>query len=226
LSVHQTLPPAAPVETFPALAEIAAIRHGFIGRIPGLDVKVERETALARLDEFHAAARARSGLADRVFITAEQVHGSEVAMVDSRSAASASAADGLVTADPRVCLGIHVADCGPVFLVDPEKRVIALLHSGRRGTDLGITSAAIEKMRREFGSDPARLVVQLGPCIRPPLYETDFAATILAQARAAGVRSVHDCGTCTGAEVGRYYSYRVERGKTGRLLAFLALTPQ
>ena len=224
MSLHQRLERSAHIETFPALDEIADIRHGFIGRIPDLDVNVERETALARLDEFHVAARDRAGLAGRVFITAEQVHGNEVAVVDSQSALPVPAADGLITADPRVCLGIHVADCGPVFLVDPEKRVIALLHSGRRGTDLGITSAAIEKMRLEFGSDPARLIVQLGPCIRPPLYEIDFAAAIIAQARAAGVRSVHDCGTCTGAEVRRYYSYRVERGKTGRLLAFLALT--
>ena len=211
------------VETFPALTEIAAVRHGFIGRIPGLDVKVEREAALARLDEFHAAGREHAGLANRVFITAEQVHGCEIAVVDAQSAVPVANADGLITNDPRACLGIHVADCGPVFLVDPALRVIALLHSGRRGTELGITTIAIEKMRREFGCDPARLVVQLGPCIRPPLYETDFAAAILAQARAAGVRAVHDCGTCTGANVGRYYSYRVERGKTGRLLAFLAL---
>ena len=73
------------VETVPALSEIAVVRHGFIGRIPGLDVKVEREAALARLEEFHVAARARVGLADRVFITADQVHGSEVAVVDARS---------------------------------------------------------------------------------------------------------------------------------------------
>ena len=211
------------VETFPALTEIAAIRHGFIGRIPGLDVKVERETALARLDEFHVAARERAGLAHRVFITADQVHGNEVAVVDAQSTGPIASADGLITADPRVCLGVHVADCGPVFLVDPSLRVIALLHSGRRGTELGIAAVAIEKMQREFGCEPAHLVVQLGPCIRPPLYETDFAAAILAQARAAGVRAVHDCGICTGANVGRYYSYRVERGKTGRLLAFLAL---
>lgn len=211
------------VETFAALSEIAVVRHGFIGRIPGVDVKVERAAALARLDEFHAAARAHAGLADRVFITAEQVHGGEVAVVNFQTRAPVTNVDGLITNDPRVCLGIHVADCGPVFIVDPILRVIALLHSGRKGAELGITSTAIEKMRREFGCDPARLVVQLGPCIRPPLYETDFAAAILAQARAPGVRAVHDCGTCTGANVDRYYSYRVERGKTGRLLAFLAL---
>ena len=211
------------VETFPALSEIAVVRHGFTRRIPGLDVKVERALALARLDGFHIAARARAGLADRAFLTAEQVHGSEVAIVNFQTIAPVANADGLITSDPRVCLGIHVADCGPVFIVDPSLRVIALLHSGRKSTDLGIATIAIEKMQREFGCDPARLVVQLGPCIRPPLYESDFAGAILAQARAAGVRAVHDCGTCTGANVGRYYSYRVERGKTGRLLAFLAL---
>ena len=174
------------IETFPALSEIPAVRHGFIGRVPGLDVNVEREAALARLDEFHAAARDRAGLGDHMFITAEQVHGSEVAVVDSQSAVPAANADGLITADPRVCLGIHVADCGPVWLVDPARRVIALLHSGRRGTELGITTVAIEKMTREFGCDPARLIVQLGPCIRPPLYEIDFAAAILDQAREIG----------------------------------------
>ena len=211
------------VETFPALTEIAAVRHGFVGRIPGLDVRMEREAALFRLEKTHAAVRALNGLASRVFITANQVHGCEVATVHARSTVPVVGADGLITNDPRVCLGVHVADCGPVFLVDPRRHVIALLHSGRRGTELGITTAAIVEMRRVFGCDPADLVVQLGPCIRPPLYETDFAAAILAQARAAGARAVHDCGTCTGANVDRYYSYRVERGKTGRLLAFLAL---
>lgn len=211
------------VETFPALREIATVRHGFIGRIPGLDVKADREIALARLEEFHVAARERATLGDRVFIATDQVHGSEVAIVDFQTAAPIASADGLITNDPRVCLGVHVADCGPVFLVDPVRHVVALLHSGRKGSELGITTVAIQEMQRAFGSDPADLVVQLGPCIRPPLYEIDFAAAILAQARAAGVRAVHDCGTCTGANIDRYYSYRVERGKTGRLLAFLAL---
>jgi copper oxidase (laccase) domain-containing protein len=114
----------------------------------------------------------------------------------------------LITADPRVCLGIHVADCGPVYLLDPVRKVIALLHSGRRGTELGIVRAAIEKMEREFKCNPASLVVQTRPCIRPPRYDTDFAAAILQQCRDAGVRAVHDCGVCTGANLERYYSYR------------------
>lgn len=66
--------------------------------------------------------------------------------------------------------------------------------------------------------------MQVAPCIRPPHYEIDFAADILRQAREAGVQDVHDCGTCTASDPDTYYSYRREKGRTGRLLALLALT--
>ena len=214
-----------PLETFPAIAALPGIIHGFTGRITGLDVKADREIALQRLDEFHAAARAQLGLAARRFITAEQVHGREIAVVDEKNTAPVPDVDGLITASPAVCLGIHVADCCAVFLADPIRRVVALLHSGRKGSELGITTAAVGRMRADFGCAPADITVQLSPCIRPPQYELDFAALIVAQARAAGVHQVFDSGTCTGAKVGRYYSYRVERGKTGRMLALLALSP-
>jgi len=118
---------------------------------------------------------------------------------------------------------VYVADCCAVYVVEPEKRVIALLHSGRKGSELGITAAAIERMRAEFGCDPAKMVVQLSPCIRPPHFEIDFTALIRRDCEAAGVRQFFDCGTCTGANVDRYYSYRIEKGKTGRMLALLAL---
>ncbi len=212
-----------PVETFPALAALPGIAHGFTTRIPGLEVKTDRATAVQRLDTFHAAARAGLGLAESHYVTAEQVHGCAVAIVDENTAAPVPGTDGLITACPAVCLGIQVADCCAVWLADPVRRVLALLHSGRKGSDLGITAVAVEKMRAHFGCEPADLIVQLSPCIRPPLYEVDFAALIRAQARAAGVRQIFDPGTCTGGNVDRYYSYRVEQGQTGRMLAFLAL---
>ena len=213
-----------PLENFPALAALPGIVHGFTGRIAGLDVKADRDVALRRLDEFHAAARAQLGLAARRFIIAEQVHGREIAVVDEKTPVPVSGVDGLITASPDVCLGIHVADCCAIFLADPVRRVIALLHSGRRGSELGITAAAIGRMRAAFGCAPADITVQLSPCIRPPQYEIDFAALIVAEARAAGARQIFDSGTCTGANADRYYSYRVERGKTGRMLALLALS--
>lgn len=215
---------AAPlVEKFPALEAVPGLIHGFTARLAGLDVQTDREAALRRLEAHHADARTGLGIAEKRFVTAEQVHGCEVAVVDENSATPVVGVDGLITASPAVCLGIHVADCCAVYLADPVRRVIALLHSGRRGSELAITAAAIARMRAEFGCAPADLVAQLSPCIRPPHYETDFATLIAAQCRAAGVHQVFDSGTCTGANVHRYYSYRLERGKTGRMLAFLAL---
>jgi len=86
-----------------------------------------------------------------------------------------------------------------------------------------IAAKAIEAMRKNFGSDPQNLMVQLSPCIRPPHYEIDFAANIVEQCRAAGVKQIYDSGSCTACDTERYYSYRAEKGKTGRMLALLAL---
>lgn len=213
----------APVEQFPALAAIPGVIHGFTGRMPEIDVKVDRALALQRLNEAHRHALSHLGLDGRKLVTGEQVHGAGVAVVTAESASPIRETDGLITADPTVALGVYVADCGPVYLVDPVRRVIGLLHSGRKGTEAEITSVAIRTMSERFGSDPASLVVQLGPCIRSPLYEIDFASEILRQARNAGVRAVHDCASCTGSNLDRYYSYRVEKGRTGRMLAVLAL---
>ena len=213
----------APFETFPALRAIAGVRHAFTGRVPGLDVNVDRPLALARLDAHHARVRHEIGLGGRCFVLGEQVHGAAVAVVDARTAEPVPGVDGLITADPRVCLGVYVADCCAVYLVDPERHVVALLHSGRKGSELAIASAAIARMVAEFGCDPARIVAQLSPCIRPPHYEIDFAALICRQGAAAGVREIHDCGTCTATHLDRYYSYRAEKGRTGRMLALLAL---
>ena len=215
---------AAPVEKFPALEAVPGVIHGFTGRVAGLDVQADREVALCRLDGAHTAARTALGVGEKRLVCGAQVHGREIALVDENTPVPVAGVDGLITASPGVCLGIHVADCCAVYLADPVRRVIALLHSGRRGSELGLTAAAIESMRGDFGCDPADIVVQLSPCIRPPLYEIDFAALIVAQCRDAGVTQVADSGICTGANVARYYSYRVERGRTGRMLALLALT--
>jgi copper oxidase (laccase) domain-containing protein len=78
-------------------------------------------------------------------------------------------------------------------------------------------------MSEQFGTDPADLVVQLSPCVRPPYYEVDFAAEIQRQLYAAGVKRLSDTGDNTGADLERFYSYRMEKGRTGRMLALLAL---
>jgi hypothetical protein len=216
---------ASAAEFFPALQALGIVRHGFVRRIPGIDVATDRAAALARLDHAHREVRMELRLGAMPFATAEQVHGDAVAVVKEPLSADRCfpGADALITNQPNVSLGIYVADCCAVFLVDPVARAIGLVHSGRKGTELGITTKAIEKMREHFGSQPHDLIVQLSPCIRPPHYEVDFAAEIVRQVRAAGVREVHDSGRCTACDLASYYSYRAEKARTGRMLALLAL---
>jgi purine-nucleoside/S-methyl-5'-thioadenosine phosphorylase / adenosine deaminase len=211
-----------PVQRFPALADLAIIRHGFTLRVPGLDVKADRETALERIARHHQAVLQRLG--PRALRVAQQIHGNEVAVVDRGSPEKTPGVDSLITNDPEVVLGIYVADCCAIYFVDPVRTVIGIAHSGRKGTEQNIAGMTLERMVTSFGSVPEDLVVQLSPCVRPPFYEVDFAAQIVAQLKVGGVRRIYDCGENTGADLERFYSYRVERGLTGRMLAFLTLT--
>jgi copper oxidase (laccase) domain-containing protein len=216
-----------PFERFDALSSIDSIRHAFIGRVPGIEVSSDKAEALRRLDKVHGEVRRALGIRDMPLVTAEQVHGRDVAVIDHPVNADHrhDGCDGLITNQSNVALGIYVADCGAVYIADPVRRVIGLVHSGKKGTELQITSNAITLMRERFGSAPQDLIVQLSPCIRPPHYEIDFAADIVRQCRELGVTQIHDSGTCTACDPTRYYSYRAEKGRTGRMLALLALTP-
>ncbi len=212
-----------PFEIFPALDEIGSIRAGFVQRIPGVDVHVPREEALSRLSDPHQACLAEAGVGEMTFATAGQVHGNRIARVDHSSRFPVPDADGLLTTERNLCLGIYVADCAAVFLVDRLARGIALVHSGKKGTELGIAPAAVEALCQATGAAPADIIAQISPCIRPPHYEIDFAADIRRQLAESGVQSIHDPGTCTASHPDTYYSYRSEKGLTGRLLAFLAI---
>lgn len=210
-------------ETFEPLAGFAGVIAAFVPRIHGVDVAADRVTALARLASPH-----RSFLHDRGFdakrlATAEQVHGDAVAVATEPEIHSG--ADALVTGVRGLALGIYVADCAAVYLADRKGRAIGLVHSGRAGTTKNIVGRTIGILRDKLGIDPVDLAAEISPCIRPPLYESDFAAEIAVQAREAGVMEVCDAGICTGSHVDRYYSYRVERGQTGRMLAALVLRP-
>jgi copper oxidase (laccase) domain-containing protein len=215
----------APVEFFPALSAIAVCRHAFFERIPGVDVSHDKAEALKALDAAHREARREIGIGHWPLLTAQQVHGNKIAVIDQAVTGDKQFAgcDGLITNQKRIALGIHVADCGAVYIVDPKTPAIGLVHSGKKGTEQGIATKGIQEMRERFGSNPADLIVQLSPCIRPPHYEVDFAANIVEQCRNAGVKQIYASSECTACDVARYYSYRAEKGKTGRMLALLGL---
>lgn len=219
---------ASIIETFSALAAHDTLcMHGFVQRVPGVDTSRDKVEVLQRLATYHRAAVGALGFTMENFFTAEQVHGADIAVVSASSPRHSLNVDGLVTNTPGLSLGIHVADCGPVYLIDPVQRAIALLHSGKKGSEKGITGNAVRVMQAHYGTSPADLLVQLGPCIRVPQYDVDFPAMIQASCREAGVPAaqIHDCLTCTALDPSHYYSYRRELGRTGRLLALLGLRP-
>jgi len=76
-----------------------------------------------------------------------------------------------MTAEPGVLLNIRIADCLPVLLVDPRRRVVAAVHAGWRGALARVIEKAVGDMRRAFGSDPQKLIAALGPSIRACCYE-------------------------------------------------------
>ena len=214
------------IESFPPLDAVLGIAARFLGRIPGVDVDVERHEAMVRLAPHQADLLSASALGAYPLVTAEQIHGARIATVTAASPAPIKGVDGLVTTSRGITLGISVADCAPVWLVARDGSAGGLLHSGKKGTELGIVPAGIRALCSLGNLSPRDLVLLIGPCIRPPCYEVDFAAEIRHQAREAGVTSVHDGRICTACHPERYYSYRRELGLTGRMLATLTLLPR
>jgi len=182
----------------------------------------DKDLVLANLDQVHREARRKLGLLDDAFATAKQVHGSEIAVIDSALAADHcfQGCDGLITDQRNVCLGVYVADCCALYLVDRKQRVIALVHSGRRGGSLWARHAG--QCARAMGRG-ASVRGRAGPFSFTQHYEVDFAAEIIRQCRSAGVEEIHDNGICTACHLDIYYSYRAEKGRTGRMLALLGI---
>lgn len=188
----------------------------FPGVLHTFTLRSERQPSIKSLCEI--------GFPENSFILAEQIHSNKAVCVTKENVGQTIPnADALITRERGVTLVVRTADCGPVFIFDPVQHAIALVHSGKKGTQLNILTKTIEKMTSTFDSKPSDLRVLLGPCIRPPHYEVDFAANILQQAKKAGVTLLHDCALNTADDLSRFYSYRAEKGQTGRHFSALCL---
>jgi YfiH family protein len=110
-------------------------------------------------------------------VTVRQNHGSDILVLDSPnddfSHFLGIEADAIITNQPEVMLGITVADCVPILLFDPVKKVIAAVHSGWQGTVLNITNKTVEGMANIFGSRKEEIKAAIGPCIGSCCYEVD-----------------------------------------------------
>ena len=113
------------------------------------------------------------------FVFAEQVHGAEVAVVSDEDRGcgattyedSIPGCDALVTNTPGICLTVLTADCVPLLLLDPVRKVVSAVHAGWRGTVNGIARRAVETMVREFRCSPDDILAGMGPSIGHCCYE-------------------------------------------------------
>jgi len=209
----------------PILKDIPFVSAYLIGRIPGIQLPADRQEALkAQMPFFKKTVREILPTATSL-LCAHEVHGTEIAIINGSEEYQdlVPDVDGLATCYSKIALGITVADCAPVWIVDPQHKAVALVHSGRRGTEAGIVPKAITLLQTKFSSQPEDLTLTIGPCIRPPCYEVDFAKMIREQAAQAGIKDIRDEEICTACDLEKYYSYRREKGKTGHMLGVIMI---
>jgi len=166
----------------------------------------------------------------RRIVRCRQVHGARVVLCEDRPAVGVSVladADALVTRQAGVLLTVTVADCVPVFLVDPESRTLGLAHAGWRGAAAGIVPATLERMAK-LGAMPESIHAHLGPAICGACYEVgpevsralggspagrthiDLRDHVHGELLAAGLSRDHVTvsSACTRCDGESYYSYR------------------
>jgi polyphenol oxidase len=207
-----------------------------------------------------AAVAAALGVDPRAVCCARQVHGSSIVCLNELPPEDAQAPfrvcgehDALITDRPGILLLVRIADCVPIVLYDPVRRVVAVVHAGWRGTLAGIAVAAVERLRERYGCSTGDLLAGIGPAIGPCCFEVgeDVAERFRTGFDGAGrcmmmnCRSITidlpeanrlqllgsgllpDCievaGLCTSCRSDIFFSHRGEQGKTGRFGLFAGL---
>ena len=102
-----------------------------------------------------------------------QVHSNRVLEVNlgNYSSVFTEKADALITQEPGLCIAVMAADCVPVLLFDPVRKVIAAVHAGWRGTVSGIVADTLSILMDNYNSNPCDIIAGIGPSISQANYE-------------------------------------------------------
>ena len=207
------------------------VAHGFSTRLGGvsegiyatLNLGMNRGDAPDRVRENYRRFCAAIGADMGNIVCASQVHGDTVRTVTAADLGIGLdepepwQADGLVTDIPGVTLAVYSADCLPILLYDPVRRVVGAVHAGWRGTALGIAAKAVERMVDCYGCDRLDILAAVGPGISKCLNAKRLES--------AGLDPDHiavsaDC-TCCLPE--KYWSHRYTHGERGSQAAMIAI---
>jgi|CZKZ01.1.fsa_nt_gi YfiH family protein len=183
--VSRSAPPACIAENsvqwlaVPGWQKVPWLWHGFSTRLGGVsraycadDAAGELNLGFTAEDSREAVVRNRSLLAEAVsadaatpLVAVRQFHSSVVHKATAADAAREQPwkADGQLTDEPGLLLGIQTADCIPVLVADRKRRVVGAFHAGWRGTVKRIVETGVGRMRLEFGSRAEDLVAAIGP---------------------------------------------------------------
>jgi YfiH family protein len=106
------------------------------------------------------------------FIFPRQTHSDHVVIVTSETIKNTiEDTDALITNITGMFICVQTADCVPVLLFDPQKKVVAAIHSGWKGTVFRIVQKTIQQMSEKFGCQPSDIVAGIGPSIHLHAYE-------------------------------------------------------
>ena len=206
----------------------------------------------AAVGENHARLARQLGYDPRRLVHMRQIHSDRVVKcTPDMGFDTRPECDALITDIPNQPLMVMVADCTPVLLYDPVQRAVAAVHAGRAGALKNIVAKTIEAMHSAYDTEAGDLLAVLGPSIHACCYEIgpEVAETVEAsgcgyslssrggrtwldvnriletQLKAAGVLPSHidTIGPCTSCRNDRLFSYRADRGTTGRQAGIIML---
>lgn len=170
------------------LRALPGVTHAVTGRVSGMglaDGNIGFSAPRDRADAWQMRQQwcIAAGLAAERLVTLGQVHGNVVHIASERDAGRGALpgsnqiglGDALATNTPGPVLMTLHADCQALIFVDPgnstRRPAVAVAHAGWRGTVANVAAATVQAMSAAFGSNPADLLVAVGPAIGVCCYE-------------------------------------------------------
>jgi YfiH family protein len=165
--------------------------HGFMGRrggrsagpYAGLNVSLRVGDNPQIVKDNICDLKRAVGIHDGRIVTMRQVHGDRLIEVTDTNIKEAGEADGMVTRRAGAYLAVLTADCVPILMVAPERRIVAVVHAGWRGTLGGIAANMVRLFGNQYSLTASDIQVALGPSIGACCYEIqdDVAQPLLAR---------------------------------------------
>lgn len=185
-----------PMVESPLFQRETGLQHGFSTRKGGvskehlasLNLSFSVEDAKENVLENFRRIGERFGKTPEDFVLSKQSHETKVLKVGTKDRGKGitkdrdyEGIDALITDEKGIILSCFSADCVPILFYDPIHKAVGACHSGWRGTKGKILQNVVEEMRKHFTSNPAEILIAIGPSICKEQYvvSEDLALSFL-----------------------------------------------